>query len=102
LIRERSEASKLLIGFIAMVKNQFNKWVKVVRGDNGAEFTSGLMQEFYLEHGILRESSCVDTPQQNGRQNANIAKFLMWQGPLDSKPTCQSNIKGSGSSQRLI
>jgi len=45
-----------------MVKTQFNNEVKVVRGDNGSEFTSGPMQEFHHEHGILREGSCVDTP----------------------------------------
>jgi len=49
-----------------MVKNQFNKGVKVVRSDNGAKFASGPMQEFYLEHEILHGNSCVDTPQQNG------------------------------------
>ena len=68
LFDERTnEASKLLRGFIAMVKNQFNKGVKVVKSDNGAEFTSRPMQEFYLEHGTLLKSSCVDTPQKNGR-----------------------------------
>jgi len=29
----------------------------VVRSDNRSEFTSGPIQEFYLEHEILRESS---------------------------------------------
>ena len=67
LMKDKSEASKFLPGFIAMVRNQFHKGVKVVRSDNGSEFTSGPMQNFYSDHGILRESSCVDTPQQNGR-----------------------------------
>jgi len=46
-----------------MVKNQFNKGVKVVHSDNRNEFTLGPMQSSYREHGILRESSCVDTSQ---------------------------------------
>jgi len=63
LMKDRREASKLLKGFIAMVRNQFHKGIKVVRSDNGSKFTSGPMQEFYYEYGILRESSCIDTPQ---------------------------------------
>jgi len=66
LMKDRSEASKLLRGFISMVKNQFQKGIKVVRSDNGSEFIPGPMQDFYYEHGILCESSCVHTPQQNG------------------------------------
>ena len=66
-MQDRTEASKLLKNFIVMVKTQFNQRVKVVCSDNGREFTSGPMQQFYHEYGILRESSCVDTPQQNGR-----------------------------------
>ena len=50
-----------------MVKTQFGANVKVIRSDNGSEFTSGSMKKFYGEHGIIHQTSCVDTPQQNGR-----------------------------------
>ena len=50
-----------------MVQNQFNTNVKVVRSDNGSEFTFGPMKEFYFNHGIVQENSCIDTPQQNGQ-----------------------------------
>jgi len=66
-MKEKGEASKLLKEFIVMVRNQFHKGIKVVRSNNRSEFTSDPMQTFYGEHEILRESSCVDTPQQNGR-----------------------------------
>ena len=87
-MRNKTEASKLLQGFIVMVKSQFNKNVKVVRSDNGSEFTSGPMQEFYFDHEILRESSCVDTHQQNGRVERkhwhllNVARALRFQACL--------------------
>jgi len=87
-MKDRTKASKLLKIFILMVKNQFNKGVKMVRSDNGSEFTSGHMREFYSEHGILRESSCVDTPQQNGRVERkhchilNVARALQFQANL--------------------
>ena len=88
LMKDKSEASKLLKGFIAMVRNQFHKGVKVVRSDNGSEFTSGPMQHFYCENGILRENSCADTPQQNGRVERkhrhilNMARALRFQANL--------------------
>ena len=71
-----------------MVQTQFNGKVKIVRSDNGSEFTSGPMQEYYRAHGILRESSCVDTSQQNGRVECkrrhilNVARALRLQASL--------------------
>ena len=60
-----------------MVKNQLSKGAKVVRSDNGSEFTLGPMQQFNHDHGILCETGCVDTLQQNGRverKNCHILK----------------------------
>jgi len=88
LIKDRSEASKLLKGFIAMIRNEFHKGIKVVRSDNGSKFTSGPTQNFYYEHEILCESSCVDTPQQNEREERkhrhilNVARALRFQANL--------------------
>jgi len=67
LKKDRSEARKLPKGFVAMVRNQFNRGIKVARSDNGSEFTLGPMQKFYYEHEILRESSCIDPLRKNGR-----------------------------------
>jgi len=88
LIKDRSEASKLLKGFIAMIRNEFHKGIKVVRSDNGSKFTSGPIQNFYYELEILCESSCVDTPQQNEREERkhrhilNVARALRFQANL--------------------
>jgi len=38
LMVEKSETHKLLKGFMALVKNQFNKIVKILKTDNGFEF----------------------------------------------------------------
>jgi len=71
-----------------MVKNQFGKDVKIIRSDNGLEFKSGPMKFFYSEKGIIHQTSCVDTPQQNGRVERkhrhilNIARALWFQASL--------------------
>jgi len=76
LMKEKSEVEMLLKGFIAMTKNQFEKGVKVVRSDNGLEFKSSSMETFYFENGIVHQTSCIDTPQQNGRVERNHRHVL--------------------------
>jgi transposase InsO family protein len=46
-----------------MVQTQFNITIKCIRSDNGNEF---ILRDFYNETGILHQTSCVGTPQQNG------------------------------------
>ena len=67
LMRKKGEVTILLQSFIALVKNQFDKNVQIIRSDNGLEFKTGTLLNFYSKNGILRQISCVDTPQQNGR-----------------------------------
>ena len=87
-MRGKGEASKLLQNFVVMVKNQFGKDVKIIRSDNGLEFKSGPMKTFYSKKDIIHQTSCVDTPQQNGRVERNhrhilnIARALRFQASL--------------------
>jgi len=88
LMKEKSEVGTLLKGFVSMVKTQFGKQVKIVRMDNGTEFRSGPMRNFYHEEGIIYQTSCVDTAQQNGRVEhkhqhiLNVARALRSQANL--------------------
>ena len=52
----------LLKSFVAFVERQFDTKVKMIRSDNGLEF---IMKQFYNESGIIDQTSCVETPQQN-------------------------------------
>lgn len=45
-----------------MIKTQFNLHIKCIRTDNGSEF---LLTDFYKQLGIIHQTSCVGTPQQN-------------------------------------
>ncbi|XP_019234141.1 PREDICTED: uncharacterized protein LOC109214658 [Nicotiana attenuata] len=68
---------------------QFNKKVKRVRSDNAWELGKGTQESrFFQEQGILHETSCVATPQQNGvverkhRHLLEIARGLLFQSKV--------------------
>ncbi|XP_019262481.1 PREDICTED: uncharacterized protein LOC109240314 [Nicotiana attenuata] len=53
--------------FLIMVERRFGKKVKRIRSDNAMELGKGFFQSnFFQSQGILHETSCVATPQQNG------------------------------------
>ena len=62
LMAHKSNAFPLLKTLVTFVEKQFSTCVKVVRSDNGMEFTDHSATEFYKEKGIIHQTSCVDTP----------------------------------------
>ena len=74
-----------------MILNQFKKHVKIFRTDNGSEFFNNACGELFKTHGILHQSSCPYTPQQNGvverrhRHLLETARAIKFQGNLPSK-----------------
>ncbi|XP_060179355.1 uncharacterized protein LOC132609397 [Lycium barbarum] len=64
-LRVKSDVAELLKSFLAMVSNQFGKQVKMFRSDNGSEFFKQSCGELFKMHGIIYQSSCPYTPQQN-------------------------------------
>jgi IS30 family transposase len=65
LLIDKREVSRTLIDFFALVERQFDKRVKMIRSDNGTEFIC--LKNYFREHGIVFQTSCSGTPQQNGR-----------------------------------
>ena len=63
LMHSKAESQTHLKNFIVMVERQFDIKVKMIRSDNGSEF---ILRQFYDEIGIIHQTSCVETPQQNG------------------------------------
>jgi len=59
----KSEAPTFIKSFVLLVQNQFNTKIKTIITDNDVEF---LLKDFYRKNGILHQSSCVGTSQQNG------------------------------------
>lgn len=86
LISDKREVPRTLMNFFALIERQFGKRVKVMRSDNGTEFT--YLKNYFHEHGIVFQTSCPGTPQQNGkverkhRHILNVARALRFQGNL--------------------
>lgn len=86
LLNGKDEAPLALRRFFAMIKRQFDKEVKIVRSENGTKFTC--LTDYFAENGILHETSCVRTPEQNERVERkhrhilNVARALRFQANL--------------------
>lgn len=76
LLLEKTEVRMILLSFFAMVTRQFGKMVKTVRSDNMTEFMC--LNKYFLEHGILHQTSCVATLQQNGRVERKLIIYSMF------------------------
>ncbi|GKV43433.1 hypothetical protein SLEP1_g50721 [Rubroshorea leprosula] len=91
LLKHKSEAALYLVNFCNMVETQFETHVQQMRSDNGKEFTEGLVKDFCQKKGILQQTSCVNTPQQNGvverkhRHLLEVARALCFQANLPLK-----------------
>ena len=89
LLLEKSEAPNALKTFCAFVTRQFQKHIKTIRSDNGPEFLC--LRKFFAHEGIVHQTSCMETPQQNGRVERkhrhilNVARALLFQGNLPKK-----------------
>jgi len=66
-LKQKSEVPDKFYAFYQMTHTQFNKKIQVLRLDYGGEFVNKLMQEFFFgENGLIHQTSCPNTPQQNG------------------------------------
>ena len=67
-----------------MIRTQFNAKLQVVRLDNGGEYLNQNLGNYFLENGIIYQTSFVGTPQQNGlvkrkhKHLLQVAKALMF------------------------
>ncbi|GJU07481.1 putative RNA-directed DNA polymerase [Tanacetum coccineum] len=66
LLKQKFDAGDHLMFFHKMVKTQFGKSIKRIRCDNGGEFVSNRIHNFFAEEGIILETTCPHTTQQNG------------------------------------
>ncbi|CAN6720151.1 unnamed protein product [Malus baccata var. baccata] len=58
-----------------MVKTQYSIDIKVLRSDNSGEYIASELSQFLQDRGIIHQTTCPHTPQQNGvaeRKNRHI------------------------------
>ena len=95
-LRSKSEVFSAFKFFHAYVQTQFSSKIKILRSDNGGEYTSHLFQEFLQTNGILSQRSCPSTPQQNGvaerknRHLLDVVRTLMLESMVPSRFWCEA------------
>lgn len=86
LLPNKQQAPTRIRQFFSLVERQFDTRIKTFRSDNGSEFIC--LTDFFRDKGVIHETSCVGTPQQNGRVERkhkhilNVARALRFQGSL--------------------
>ena len=65
-MKTKDEVNLLFQKFHKMIETQYNAKVRVLRSDNGGEYQSSDLQKYLEEHGIIYQTTCSNTPQQNG------------------------------------
>ncbi|KAK8328008.1 hypothetical protein V6Z12_A11G221900 [Gossypium hirsutum] len=84
LLKEKSETPKVFQNFHSMVRTQFNSTIHTLRTDNGREYFNSVLSPYLSDQGIIHQSSCPDTPQQNGiserknRHLLDVARAIMF------------------------
>ncbi|XP_074310098.1 uncharacterized protein LOC141645801 [Silene latifolia] len=67
LLTCKSSAFSFIKAFLKMVDTQFDKKVKIIRSDNALELgRSNAISQSFIDNGIIHQTSCIHTPQQNG------------------------------------
>ncbi|PKU69447.1 Retrovirus-related Pol polyprotein from transposon TNT 1-94 [Dendrobium catenatum] len=62
----KSEVPSVFIKFATLIENQLQLKIQCLRTDGGKEFFNQQMSEYLSTHGILHQTSCPYTPEQNG------------------------------------
>ncbi|RVW71265.1 Retrovirus-related Pol polyprotein from transposon RE1 [Vitis vinifera] len=75
LMKTKDEVNLLFQNFHKMIETRYNTKVWVLRSDNGGEYQSSDLQKYLEGHGIIHQTTCSNTPQQNGvaeRKNRHL------------------------------
>ena len=77
LMKNQAKLFSIFQKFYTEIQTQFNVSLPVLHSDNAREYFSTPFTSFMSQHGILHQSSCAHTPQQNGvveRKNRHLVE----------------------------
>ncbi|RVW12248.1 Retrovirus-related Pol polyprotein from transposon TNT 1-94 [Vitis vinifera] len=79
LMKTKDEVNLLFQKFHKVIETQYNAKVRVLRSDNGGEYQSSDLQKYLEGHGTIHQTTCSNTPQQNGvaeRKNRHLLEVV--------------------------
>ena len=79
LMKHKEEVFGMFKTYKALVENQLNKKIKILRSDRGGEYFPSEFSKFCEESGIVHQTSAPYTPQQNGlakRKNRTLEDMV--------------------------
>ena len=77
-IKHKSEVFGVFVDFYNMVCTQFQTKPRVLRSDNGGEYVNSNFHQFLTNKGLIHQTSCPNTPQENGvpeRKNRTLLEM---------------------------
>ncbi|KAL0311158.1 UNVERIFIED_CONTAM: Retrovirus-related Pol polyprotein from transposon RE2 [Sesamum angustifolium] len=83
LLKDRSQVPTIITSFYNEIKTQFSVNIRILRTDNALEFVQKTVSDFCDSKGILHQTSCPYTSQQNGvaerkhRHLLDVARIIM-------------------------
>ena len=83
LLYDRSKVVTTITHFITEVVTQYSTTPKILRTDNALEFVQAYLRTFCADRGIIHQTTCPHTSQQNGmaerkhRQLLDITRTLL-------------------------
>jgi len=75
-MKTKEEVFLIFQAFHTMIQNQFSAKIRVLRSDSRGEFINHQFKAFFQQQGLLYETSCAQTPQQNGVAEQKNHHFL--------------------------
>ena len=76
-IRKKSDVFEYFKEFKTMIEKQTGKSIKILRSDQGGEYTVGTFTYYCKDNGIIQQFTVPHTPQQNGvaeRKNKKLVE----------------------------
>ncbi|XP_058186596.1 uncharacterized protein LOC131303652 [Rhododendron vialii] len=93
LLKKRYELPYVISRFYNEISTQFGKKIKVIRSDNALEYMQSSIASFCVDRGIIHQTSCVRSSQQDGvaerrlRHVLDVARTLMFHMQIADKPS---------------
>ena len=79
LMKTKQVVCSLFKQFYSMVATQYQTAIQVLRTDNGGEFVNHELKQFLQCQGIIHQTICLYSPQQNGvaeRKNRHLLEMV--------------------------